>query len=69
MEYATELGVGLSSFVSVGNKADISGNDLVAYWDQDPRPMSCSCTSSPSGTRDGSHAWRATSAAASRSSS
>jgi acetyl coenzyme A synthetase (ADP forming)-like protein len=36
MQYATELGVGLSSFVSIGNKADISGNDLVAYWDEDP---------------------------------
>jgi acyl-CoA synthetase (NDP forming) len=36
MQYATELGLGLSSFVSIGNKADISGNDLVAYWDQDP---------------------------------
>jgi len=33
---ATALGVGLSSFVSVGNKADISGNDLLCYWDQDP---------------------------------
>jgi acetyl coenzyme A synthetase (ADP forming)-like protein len=36
MQYATELGLGLSSFVSIGNKADISGNDLVAYWDEDP---------------------------------
>ncbi len=36
MQYATELGLGLSSFVSIGNKGDISGNDLVAYWDQDP---------------------------------
>lgn len=27
--------VGLSSFVSVGNKADISGNDLLAYWAED----------------------------------
>jgi acetyl coenzyme A synthetase (ADP forming)-like protein len=36
MRYATELGLGLSSFVSIGNKADVSGNDLVAYWDQDP---------------------------------
>jgi acetyl coenzyme A synthetase (ADP forming)-like protein len=35
MQYAADLGLGLSSFVSVGNKADISGNDLVAYWDQD----------------------------------
>ena len=31
-------------------------------------PMSCSCISSPSGTRGGSHVWRETSAAASRSS-
>ncbi len=35
MQYATELDLGLSSFVSIGNKADISGNDLVAYWDED----------------------------------
>ncbi len=31
------LGLGLSSFVSVGNKADISGNDLLSYWGHDPR--------------------------------
>lgn len=31
------LGIGLSSFVSVGNKADISGNDLLSYWERDPR--------------------------------
>ena len=31
-----ELGLGMSSFVSVGNKADISGNDLLQYWEQDP---------------------------------
>ncbi|MGZ8570742.1 MAG: bifunctional acetate--CoA ligase family protein/GNAT family N-acetyltransferase, partial [Actinomycetota bacterium] len=37
MQQATALGMGLSSFVSVGNKADVSGNDLLAYWDQDPR--------------------------------
>jgi acetyl coenzyme A synthetase (ADP forming)-like protein len=35
MQYANEIGLGLSSFVSVGNKADISGNDLLAYWDKD----------------------------------
>ena len=28
--------VGLSQFVSVGNKADVSGNDLLEYWDSDP---------------------------------
>ena len=37
MNQAAALGMGLSSFVSVGNKADISGNDLLAYWEQDPR--------------------------------
>ena len=37
MQQATALGMGLSSFVSVGNKADVSGNDLLAYWDEDPR--------------------------------
>jgi acetyl coenzyme A synthetase (ADP forming)-like protein len=29
--------IGLSSFVSVGNKADISGNDMLSYWDDDLR--------------------------------
>jgi len=33
---ARELGLGLSSFVSVGNKADVSGNDLLQYWEADP---------------------------------
>ena len=37
IEYASSLGVGLSSFVSVGNKADISGNDLINFWESDPR--------------------------------
>jgi acetyl coenzyme A synthetase (ADP forming)-like protein len=35
MQHANEIGLGLSSFVSVGNKADISSNDLLAYWDED----------------------------------
>lgn len=35
MERARSLGLGLSSFISVGNKADISGNDLLQYWEQD----------------------------------
>jgi acetate---CoA ligase (ADP-forming) len=37
VDYANALGLGLSSFVSVGNKADISGNDLLLYWEQDDR--------------------------------
>ncbi|HEX5249782.1 MAG TPA: GNAT family N-acetyltransferase [Gaiellales bacterium] len=31
----TERGLGLSAFVSVGNKADISTNDLLEYWEDD----------------------------------
>jgi acetyl coenzyme A synthetase (ADP forming)-like protein len=37
LDYAHELNIGLSSFVSVGNKADVSGNDLLSYWREDPR--------------------------------
>ncbi|WP_080637021.1 bifunctional acetate--CoA ligase family protein/GNAT family N-acetyltransferase [Salinispora vitiensis] len=29
-------GLGLSSFVSAGNRADVSGNDLLQYWQDDP---------------------------------
>ena len=35
IDYANALGLGISSFVSVGNKADISGNDLLQYWEAD----------------------------------
>jgi len=35
MQYATELGLGLSTFVSIGNKADISTSDLLGYWNED----------------------------------
>ena len=35
IEVAARLGIGLSSFVSIGNKADLSGNDFVSYWEQD----------------------------------
>lgn len=33
IDKATELGIGISQFVSVGNKADITGNDLLEYWE------------------------------------
>jgi acyl-CoA synthetase (NDP forming) len=36
LEAATRVGIGLSSFVSVGNKADLSGNDFLQYWEQNP---------------------------------
>jgi acetyl coenzyme A synthetase (ADP forming)-like protein len=32
---ATSRGVGFSTFVSVGNKADVSSNDLLEYWEED----------------------------------
>jgi acetyl coenzyme A synthetase (ADP forming)-like protein len=32
---AAERGLGISTFVSVGNKADVSGNDLLEYWEVD----------------------------------
>jgi acyl-CoA synthetase (NDP forming)/GNAT superfamily N-acetyltransferase len=32
---ARQRGIGFSSLVSVGNKVDVSGNDLLEYWDQD----------------------------------
>lgn len=36
IEGASQVGLGLSSFVAVGNKADVSGNDLLRYWLDDP---------------------------------
>ena len=36
IDKARGLGLGISTFVSVGNKGDISGNDLLEYWEDDP---------------------------------
>jgi acetyl coenzyme A synthetase (ADP forming)-like protein len=36
IEYANTLNLGLSTFISVGNKADLSGNDFIQYWAEDP---------------------------------
>lgn len=36
LDHIQSLNIGLSSFVSVGNKADVSGNDLISYWAEDP---------------------------------
>jgi acetyl coenzyme A synthetase (ADP forming)-like protein len=35
IDHANRLGLGLSTFVSVGNKADLSGNDFLCYWEGD----------------------------------
>nr|WP_281381693.1 bifunctional GNAT family N-acetyltransferase/acetate--CoA ligase family protein [Conexibacter arvalis] len=37
LEQARTLGVGISAFASVGNKADLSGNDFVEWAEQDGR--------------------------------
>jgi acetate---CoA ligase (ADP-forming) len=36
LDYAKELGIGIAQFVSMGNKADVSGNDLLLHWEDDP---------------------------------
>jgi acetyl coenzyme A synthetase (ADP forming)-like protein len=37
LDYARQMNIGFSSFVSIGNKADVSGNDLLQHWEHDPR--------------------------------
>ncbi len=37
VEAADEAGFGVSQMVSVGNKADVGGNDLLLAWEEDPR--------------------------------
>ncbi len=36
IDRARRIGLGLSAFVSIGNKADVSSNDLLEYWERDP---------------------------------
>jgi acetyl coenzyme A synthetase (ADP forming)-like protein len=36
LDYAREYGIGIAQFISVGNKADVSGNDLLLEWENDP---------------------------------
>ena len=35
LENVTRRGLGISTFVSAGNRADVSGNDLLQYWEED----------------------------------
>ncbi len=35
LDYALEKGVSFTTFVSAGNRADVSGNDLLQYWEED----------------------------------
>jgi acyl-CoA synthetase (NDP forming)/RimJ/RimL family protein N-acetyltransferase len=36
LQWTADRGLGLSTFVSAGNRADVSGNDLMQYWEEDP---------------------------------
>jgi acyl-CoA synthetase (NDP forming) len=36
LDYIQDSDLGISMFVNVGNKADVSGNDLLQYWEEDP---------------------------------
>ena len=35
LESVSRRGLGISTFVSAGNRADVSGNDLLQYWQED----------------------------------
>ena len=37
MDLATQMGLGIGTFVSLGNKADVTSNDLLAAWRDDAR--------------------------------
>jgi acetyl coenzyme A synthetase (ADP forming)-like protein len=37
LDYANQLQLGIADFASIGNKADVSVNDLLSYWHGDPR--------------------------------
>jgi acetyl coenzyme A synthetase (ADP forming)-like protein len=36
LERSDSRGLGFSAFVSIGNKADVSSNDLLEFWEEDP---------------------------------
>jgi acyl-CoA synthetase (NDP forming)/GNAT superfamily N-acetyltransferase len=36
VDAARQVGLGISTFAAVGNKADVSSNDLLRYWQDDP---------------------------------
>jgi acyl-CoA synthetase (NDP forming)/GNAT superfamily N-acetyltransferase len=35
LEHLSRLGIGISSFASVGDKLDVSGNDMLMWWEKD----------------------------------
>ncbi len=50
----SRLGIGVSTFVSLGDKFDVSGNDMLQWWESDGRTdLAVSGTWSPSATLQG----------------
>jgi len=37
VDHLSRLGIGISSFASVGDKLDVSGNDMLLWWERDGR--------------------------------
>jgi acyl-CoA synthetase (NDP forming)/GNAT superfamily N-acetyltransferase len=37
LEHLSRLGIGVSSFVAAGDKYDVSSNDMLMWWEQDPQ--------------------------------
>lgn len=37
LDHMASVGLGISSFAAIGNRADVSANDLLQYWAEDPR--------------------------------
>ena len=37
LDHTEDLGLGIRTFASLGNKADVSGNDLLRWWQHDPQ--------------------------------
>ena len=35
VDHLSRLGIGISSFASVGDKLDVSGNDMLLWWERD----------------------------------
>jgi acyl-CoA synthetase (NDP forming) len=71
LDYSKNMRIGLSTFASIGNKADISSNDLIEYWEQDPDTAVILLyleSWSHSATRGGSRGWRSGSRRRNRSS-
>ncbi|NKE08924.1 MULTISPECIES: GNAT family N-acetyltransferase [Kocuria] len=41
---AVRHGLGISTFLSAGNRADVSGNDMMQFWEDDPATQVCGMT-------------------------